>query len=682
MRKLLVSATILLCVGTVHAEKGTHRVSRMISDSRPWFDCLSEDYAVAGNVVTCDDDSNDDAPPIQACIDEASAVNGVAYLGECAIKVDTSLELNDPVTLMGCGGNSAWVGNSAAGREACTTITMDDSMATPVIYVRGDPVSGRGFVPGRGDYGAQGINIIGFKILSETDYGGDVGIMLDGTYWDAVACDEPGGCPAGCTPEPAGSDCDCVTAGAAVSPDVNCRGLVRDVLIQDVGCIYTGSHCFYQRGNVFDITYRDVFAQRPGNTALFTEDLADDTCENESCRSGQITVHDAMLFSCTRTDGNCDNAAWAVDTHYTYYDGGHIQGDFGARLGQNSTVIGTHIEEDGGSAGNIGVQLTGRNVTVITDQITGWDNCLVIGEDGSAGMVDGFFINVGLIGSCSAVGLTIEDGGRRRGVLNVGHWERNAQDVDNQRSGVTYDGDVVHSIIGKAFTNRATSTADTIVDLNESDVRVGDHLAADQTLTFMISNNPATSPRLMWDNAPEARFLFGNTTELAIGDGAATDQKLTFIDDAGDHTFHYDSDDETYELDGKLKIGGTVSSVTASTGNDMEILVDDGRFVKPDTMIQKSCTVASADSTAVDDCNVLTLTGSTNIDTITACDASNTNRQLLVLCGAYTGDIRDDSVDSGNIKMAGDADLTCTTFDTLLLVCNAPYWLEVSRSVN
>jgi len=666
------------CIGDVEARKGTIRVSRMISDTRPWFDCMSEEYEVAGNSLTCGDDTNDDAPPIQACINAAGLVAGVAYLGQCDIDIDTSLELNNRVTLMGCGANSSWAANETDGRKGCTTITMDDDMTTPAIYIRGDPANSRGSVVATGDMGSEGVSIIGIRILSETVYDGATGIKIDGTYADEVVCDEPGGCPSGCTP---GSDCTCVTAGAG--PDPLCRGSVRDVVLEDVGCYATEGNCLDLVGNVFDVTMTEVFSYATGDTGIVMRQLANGTCNNGVCGVRQTVIHDGLFVSCDRGDATCDNATWAVDTEYTYYDGGHIQGDYGAKLGQNSLVIGTHIENDSSNptAGNVGIQLTGRNSTIITNAIQDFDNCVVIGEDGSSNIVDSFFVDIGVIQNCDLVGLTIEDGGQRRGVFHVGHWSNNGADIDNQQPSVVYDGDIVHSIIGQSLKFNSTSTSDSIYDLKLSDVRIGTHAAADQTLAFMTSNNQATVPKLMWDS-DDSRFRFDDTTELAIGDGAATDQKLTFVDDAGDHTFHYDTADEVFELDGKLKVGGVAPGITASASNDFDILVDDGQFVKPDTMIQKSCTVASADSTAVDDCNVLTLTGSTNIDTITTCNAANTNRQLLVLCGAYTGDIRDDSVDSGNIKMAGDANLTCTTFDTLLLVCDASYWLEVSRSVN
>jgi hypothetical protein len=85
---------------------------------------------------------------------------------------------------------------------------------------------------------------------------------------------------------------------------------------------------------------------------------------------------------------------------------------------------------------------------------------------------------------------------------------------------------------------------------------------------------------------------------------------------------------------------------------------------------------ASAATITVDGCNVVTLTGSTNVTTLNTCNTANKNRTLKILCGAYTGTITDGS----NLKMAGN--LACTSDDVLSLICDGTNWLETGRSVN
>jgi len=84
--------------------------------------------------------------------------------------------------------------------------------------------------------------------------------------------------------------------------------------------------------------------------------------------------------------------------------------------------------------------------------------------------------------------------------------------------------------------------------------------------------------------------------------------------------------------------------------------------------------VASASTITADNCNVVTLTGSTSVNTINTCNAANLGRQLIVVCG--TGG----TFGSGNLKLAGSR--PCSSNDVLTLVCDGTNWLEVSWSVN
>jgi hypothetical protein len=88
--------------------------------------------------------------------------------------------------------------------------------------------------------------------------------------------------------------------------------------------------------------------------------------------------------------------------------------------------------------------------------------------------------------------------------------------------------------------------------------------------------------------------------------------------------------------------------------------------------------IASAATVAVEDCSVVTFTGTTTVNTINTCDATLKGRVLVILCNALTpiGD------GAGNVQLS--AAFTCTADDTLSLICEGSTgdWLETARGVN
>jgi hypothetical protein len=85
--------------------------------------------------------------------------------------------------------------------------------------------------------------------------------------------------------------------------------------------------------------------------------------------------------------------------------------------------------------------------------------------------------------------------------------------------------------------------------------------------------------------------------------------------------------------------------------------------------------VASAASiTAPQDNDIIPITGTTNIDTVTA--TGQVGRTItLVFDGVLT--VNDGT---GNLALAGN--FTTSSGDTLTLTCNGTTWYEVARSVN
>ena len=89
-------------------------------------------------------------------------------------------------------------------------------------------------------------------------------------------------------------------------------------------------------------------------------------------------------------------------------------------------------------------------------------------------------------------------------------------------------------------------------------------------------------------------------------------------------------------------------------------------------------TVASAGTISVDAAgDVVTITGSTTINTINTCNAQSAGRPLTILCGSATaafGDL------VGNVDLS--AAFTCTANDTISFMCDGTNWRETARAAN
>lgn len=132
---------------------------------------------------------------------------------------------------------------------------------------------------------------------------------------------------------------------------------------------------------------------------------------------------------------------------------------------------------------------------------------------------------------------------------------------------------------------------------------------------------------------------------LTLHDGTDTDYAITVDQGAGtDPTITWDD----------------------SAGN---LLVADGGFV------ENGCSdVASATTITVDGCNYVTITGSTQIDTINTCDSANTGRRLVVFCGSATATLSA----AGNLNI-GSGHTCASSAGLLSLICDGTNWLELER---
>ena len=103
-------------------------------------------------------------------------------------------------------------------------------------------------------------------------------------------------------------------------------------------------------------------------------------------------------------------------------------------------------------------------------------------------------------------------------------------------------------------------------------------------------------------------------------------------------------------------------------------LVDQG-------IVRSSYSSVTLDSTTLTpNDNIITISfNSFNIDNI---EASNRQGMFLVLKFNGSGTVRDVSTAAGNLRLAGSADYSPGTTDTLTLMCDGTNWFEVARSNN
>ncbi len=118
---------------------------------------------------------------------------------------------------------------------------------------------------------------------------------------------------------------------------------------------------------------------------------------------------------------------------------------------------------------------------------------------------------------------------------------------------------------------------------------------------------------------------------------------------------------------GEDTVTAAANTVAYGTGSNARALI---RSVCSDT--------ASASTVALGNCDVVTFTGTTQIDTINTCSAGMKARQLTVVC--HSADATPFGDGTGNLRL-GSA-FTCSGDDTLSLICDGTNWLETSRSVN
>jgi hypothetical protein len=519
------------------------------------------------------------------------------------------------------------------------------------------------------------------------------------------------------------------------------RGLADDIIIEDV--VYEGAGIGIRlQGNVFKVYIRNFAAYFPGYKGVACESWH---AGPGAQRCGQIYITDSHVNSsseayawvdidtanrdcvastsphacctgagtgtCECSDTTPEFCPVGYDTTFTVITGGLCQGWRCMRAQQNSVMIGTHIEgaaatptppSDAGCtdanvpwdcctanlAGDgcqkIGILVDGRNHYFGGfEGFGGYNTNLQIGIAGDAGQYDNVACHIPVMSSADT-GIHVTDGGGRTGHCFVQQFEATVTtNMVNDR--LDTDGFDQFFIKPVTMNDNGDALVDGGLDLG-GDLIVGDGTAADQTIEFDDGSSPSNATLTFVDasNALQMdRDVIVTGNDLTFGDGTAADQTITFDLDS-DQTFIWDESADAFSFSKPVVFAGSGSAITAATGEDLALNVDDGQFVQPDTVVPKICANAAGTATVtIDDCNgVMWNSAVATVDTINTCNVASKGRRLTILCKDSTATVMGDA--TGNMNLAGN--FSCTDDDVIVLICWDPgggyAWSEVSRSVN
>lgn len=417
--------------------------------------------------VTCDD-STDTSSAFQDAVDGcADAGYAVAQIpsqrgGVCKMGT-TTIRLDEPITLRGHGGGSAWWTQPAAQDKAGTILEWADNMDDAAILVGGCPTTEdatrcatpRGYWDGGVNYGAEGVRIEHLRIKTPTEGqeatcgGGSAQCRMTGIQFDAAyigaTCEPTAG--TACT-----SDLDC-TGGDTCDPDpAGDRAGLRSSGVRDVSVMTAGT-AFALHGNVFDVDLTEALAY---NVSHGVRCLG----KNEgykgpgASRCGQIDIFRSRMYACDPGLYSwCVADPIAYDVQYTRLFGGRAQGSgTGIRAGFGTNVFGTHIEmcnDDGCTHETIGVNIVGRYVALYPKTIADVDVALLVGDpDATSEPTDDFFAVLPTIANAD-LGVKTLTGGLRDGIVHVGGWNSvTVQYEDNRGLGELKTGIVAADVTG------------------------------------------------------------------------------------------------------------------------------------------------------------------------------------------------------------------------------------------
>jgi len=149
--------------------------------------------------------------------------------------------------------------------------------------------------------------------------------------------------------------------------------------------------------------------------------------------------------------------------------------------------------------------------------------------------------------------------------------------------------------------------------------------------------------------------------------------KWTFSTDKNTVAFHINQN-------GNVAIGGD----SPQPQHQLEVRGD--AYVEGSLILGSCMDIAASATVAIESCNVVRLTGSSEVSYLHTCSAAENGRLLVLMCGADPTTLCDGDgarCAGGNLRLAGtDSDYVCTSDDVMTLVCDGANWRQVSVSSN
>jgi len=160
------------------------------------------------------------------------------------------------------------------------------------------------------------------------------------------------------------------------------------------------------------------------------------------------------------------------------------------------------------------------------------------------------------------------------------------------------------------------------------------------------------------------------------------DQAGTFVDPTARWTFMTSKSKVALHVNqnGNVLIGAN------SPQPERQLVVRGDAHVEGSLILGSCMDIVASGTVAIEDCNVVRLTGSSQVSHLNTCSSADDGRMLVLMCGADPTELCDGDgarCSGGNLRLAGtDSDFVCTSDDVLTLVCDGANWRQVSVSSN
>ena len=160
------------------------------------------------------------------------------------------------------------------------------------------------------------------------------------------------------------------------------------------------------------------------------------------------------------------------------------------------------------------------------------------------------------------------------------------------------------------------------------------------------------------------------------------DQAGGFANPWAKWTFSTDRDTVALHINqnGNVAIGGS----SPQPQHQLEVRGD--AYIEGNLILGSCMDIVASPTVSIGGCNVVRLTGASEVRQLHTCSGAEDGRLLVLMCGADPTTLCDGDgtrCAGGNLRLAGaDADFVCTSDDVVTLVCDGASWRQVSVSAN